>query len=112
MGGLLIIYTVSGGARAVAHTQKLQLIIVFAGMFLAGYLVVHLMPPDTGFRDALHIGGNNGKMNIITSGRTANGFDWKDKYNIWSGIIGGFFFSAVLFWNRSEPGWQVPNGKE
>ena len=97
MGGLLIIYTVSGGARAVAHTQKLQLIIVFAGMFLAGYLVVHLMPAGTGFIDALHIGGKSGKMNIITTGRTANGFDWKDKYNIWSGIIGGFFLALSYF---------------
>ena len=97
MGGLLIIYTVSGGARAVAHTQKLQLIIVFAGMFLAGYIVVHLMPAGTGFIDALHIGGKSGKMNIITSGRTENGFDWKDKYNIWSGIIGGFFLALSYF---------------
>ena len=97
MGGLLIIYTVSGGARAVAHTQKLQLIIVFAGMFLAGYIVVHLMPASTGFIDALHIGGKSGKMNIITSGRTENGFDWKDKYNIWSGIIGGFFLALSYF---------------
>ena len=97
MGGLLIIYTVSGGARAVAHTQKLQLIIVFAGMFLAGYLVVHLLPAGTGFIDALHIGGKSGKMNIITTGRTANGFDWKDKYNIWSGIIGGFFLALSYF---------------
>ena len=97
MGGLLIIYTVSGGARAVAHTQKLQLIIVFTGMFLAGYVVVHLMPANTGFIDALHIGGKSGKMNIITTGRTANGFDWKDKYNIWSGIIGGFFLALSYF---------------
>ncbi|HVU83324.1 MAG TPA: hypothetical protein VHC50_00695, partial [Puia sp.] len=89
MGGLLIIYTVTGGARAVAHTQKLQLIIVFAGMFLAGYFVVHLMPANLNFKDALLIGGKSGKMNIITSG--TGGFDWKDKYNIWSGIIGGLF---------------------
>lgn len=97
MGGMLIIYTVSGGARAVAHTQKLQLIIVFAGMFIAGYLVVHFLPENIGFIKALRIGGENGKMNIITSGRTANGFDWKDKYNIWSGIIGGFFLALSYF---------------
>lgn len=97
MGGLLIIYTVSGGARAVAHTQKLQLIIVFIAMFLAGYFVVHLMPANTSFIDALHIGGNNNKMNIITSGRTGKGFDWKDKYNIWSGLIGGFFLALSYF---------------
>jgi SSS family solute:Na+ symporter len=97
MGGMLIIYTVSGGAKAVAHTQKLQLIIVFTGMLIVGYLIVHLMPENVGFADALHIGGDNGKMNIITTGRTANGFDWKDKYNIWSGIIGGFFLALSYF---------------
>lgn len=97
MGGLLIIYTVSGGAKAVAHTQKLQLIIIIIGMLIAGYLVVHLMPENIGFADALHIGGRSGKMNIITSGRTAAGFDWKDKYNIWSGVIGGFFLALSYF---------------
>jgi SSS family solute:Na+ symporter len=97
MGGMLIIYTVSGGAKAVAHTQKLQLIIVFTGMLITGYLIVHLMPENVGFADALHIGGANGKMNIITTGRKANGFDWKDKYNIWSGIIGGFFLALSYF---------------
>jgi SSS family solute:Na+ symporter len=97
MGGLLIIYTVSGGAKAVAHTQKLQLIIIIAGMLIAGYFVVHLMPENIGFIEALHIGGKSGKMNIITSGRTAAGFDWKDKYNIWSGVIGGFFLALSYF---------------
>mgnify|MGYP001547605581 CR=1 FL=1 len=97
MGGMLIIYTVTGGARAVAHTQKLQLIIIIIGMVIAGYLVVHLMPANVGFLDALHLGGKNGKMNIITSGRNANGFDWKDKYNIWSGVIGGFFLALSYF---------------
>jgi solute:Na+ symporter, SSS family len=97
MGGLLIIYTVSGGAKAVAHTQKLQLLIIIVGMAITGYLVVHMMPANVGFADALHIGGRSGKMNIITSGRTATGFDWKDKYNIWSGVIGGFFLALSYF---------------
>lgn len=97
MGGMLIVYTVTGGARAVAHTQKLQLVIIITGMVIAGYMVVHLMPGNVGFLDALHIGGKNGKMNIITSGKTENGFDWKDKYNIWSGVIGGFFLALSYF---------------
>jgi SSS family solute:Na+ symporter len=97
MGGLLIIYTVSGGAKAVAHTQKLQLMIVIVGMVITGYLIVHLLPANKGFFEALHIGGKNGKMNVITSGRTVNGFDWKDKYNIWSGLIGGFFLALSYF---------------
>jgi SSS family solute:Na+ symporter len=97
MGGLLIIYTVTGGARAVAHTQKLQLLIVVFGMVIAGYLVVRFMPANVGFLDALHIGGKSGKMNIITTGVTEKGFDWKDKYNIWSGVIGGFFLALSYF---------------
>ena len=97
MGGLLIIYTVSGGAKAVAHTQKLQLMIVLVGMVLAGYWVVHKMPANVGFLDALQLGGSKGKMNIITTGHTESGFDWKDKYNIWSGIIGGLFLALSYF---------------
>ena len=97
MGGLLIIYTVSGGAKAVAHTQKLQMIIVFVALTLVGYLAVKLLPEAIGFNDALKVGGSNGKMNVITTGFTKNGFDWKDKYNIWSGLIGGFFLSLSYF---------------
>ena len=97
MGGLLIIYTVTGGARAVAHTQKLQLVIVMAGMFVAGYWVVKLMPENVGFLDALKLGGKHDKMNIITTGMTEKGFDWQDKYNIWSGVIGGFFLALSYF---------------
>jgi solute:Na+ symporter, SSS family len=97
MGGLLIIYTMSGGAKAVAHTQKLQMIIVFVALFLTGYLAVKLLPEAVSFTDALKVGGQNGKMNIITTGFTDKGFDWKDKYNIWSGLIGGFFLALSYF---------------
>ena len=97
MGGLLIIYTVTGGAKAVAYTQKFQLIIVFTGMFLAGYMVVKLLPEGVGFTDALNIGGKLGKLNIITTGVSDKGFDWSDKYNIISGLIGGFFMQLSYF---------------
>jgi SSS family solute:Na+ symporter len=97
MGGLLIIYTMSGGARAVAYTQQLQLIIIIAGMFLAGYMVVHLLPAEMGFTEALKSAGDQGRINIITGGMKENHFDWKDKYNIWSGVIGGFFLALSYF---------------
>lgn len=92
MGGLLIIYTVAGGTKAVAYTQKQQFFIIFAGMFLAGYLVVKLLPGDVSFSDALHVSGKLGKLNVIVTD-----FDWKDKYNIWSGLIGGFFLALSYF---------------
>lgn len=97
MGGLLIIYTVSGGARAVAYTQQIQFLIIFAAMFLAGYMVVHLLPSGIGFVDALHIGGKLGKFNVITTGVADGKFNWNDRYNIWSGIIGGGFLALSYF---------------
>jgi SSS family transporter len=97
MGGLLIIYTVTGGAKAVAYTQQLQLIIIFGGMAIAGYMVVHLLPSHIGFLDALRAGGKAGKMNIITTGGTGHGFNWNDRYNLLSGIIGGFFLQLSYF---------------
>jgi solute:Na+ symporter, SSS family len=97
MGGLVIIYTMSGGAKAVAYTQQLQLAIIFTGMFLAGWLVVKMLPADVGFADALHISGHLGKINVITTGITENGFNWSDQYNLFSGIIGGFFLMLSYF---------------
>ncbi|MEI6087486.1 MAG: sodium:solute symporter [Bacteroidota bacterium] len=97
MGGLLIIYTVSGGAKAVAYTQQLQMVIIFIGMFVAGYLIVHYLPSGVGFADALKVSGASGKLNVITTGFTKNGFDWKDRYNIISGVIGGFFLALSYF---------------
>jgi SSS family solute:Na+ symporter len=97
MGGLLIIYTVAGGARAVAYTQKLQLLIIFAGMALVGWWVVHLLPDGVGTSEALHVGGKLGRINIITSGKTEGGFNWNDRYNMWSGVIGGFFLALSYF---------------
>ncbi len=97
MGGLLIIYTVSGGAKAVAYTHQIQFVIIYAAMFIAGYYAVTSLPDGIGFTDALHIAGKNDKLNVITTGVTENGFDWKDKYNIWSGLIGGFFLALSYF---------------
>ena len=97
MGGLLIIYTISGGAKAVAYTQQLQLIIVFTGMFLAGYMVVNMLPENVGFVDALQVSGKMGKLNVITTGFTEKGFNWGDQYNLLSGIVGGFFLALSYF---------------
>jgi len=97
MGGVLIVYTLSGGAKAIAHTQKLQMLVVFVALFITGYLAVHLLPGTNGIKDALKMAGENGRVNIITSGFTENGFNWKDKYNIWSGLIGGFFLALSYF---------------
>lgn len=97
MGGFLIIYTVSGGAKAVAYTQQLQLIIIFFGMFLAAFFVIKMLPDGVGLGDALHVSGEMGKLNVITSGINEEGFNWRDRYNLLSGIIGGFFLALSYF---------------
>lgn len=97
MGGLLIIYTVSGGAKSIAYTQQLQFILIMSGMLIAAIVAVQLLPAGVGFAEAITTGGSMGKMNIITSGITEKGFDWKDRYNMWSGIIGGFFLALSYF---------------
>lgn len=92
MAGLVILYTVYGGAKAVSYTQMLQMGIIFIGLFMAAYMVVHLMPANVGFTDALHIAGKMGKLNAIDTS-----FDLQNRYNIWSGIIGGFFLQLSYF---------------
>ncbi len=91
--GLIVIsYTVYGGTKAVSYTQLFQMSIIFAGLFLAAYMVIHLLPAGVGFSDALHIAGKMNKLNAIDTK-----FDWNNRYNIWSGIIGGFFLQLSYF---------------
>ncbi len=92
MGGLVIVYTVSGGTRAVSYTHVQQMIIVFVGMFLAGYMVMRLLPTDMSFVDTLRVAGQMGKTNAINWQ-----FDLNDRYNVWSGLIGGFFLQLSYF---------------
>ncbi|MDB5154740.1 MAG: sodium:solute symporter [Mucilaginibacter sp.] len=92
IGGLVIFYTVYGGTKAVSYTQLLQMSIIFLGMFLAGLVVVSLLPSGIGFTKALHLAGKLGRMNVI---------DWKfdinNRYTVWSGLIGGFFLQLSYF---------------
>jgi SSS family solute:Na+ symporter len=92
IGGLVIFYTVYGGTKAVSYTQLLQMSIIFCGMFAAGIMVVHLLPGNVGFEKAISIAGKMGRTNAIDFN-----FDWKNPYNVWSGIIGGFFLQLSYF---------------
>ncbi|HLA51710.1 MAG TPA: sodium:solute symporter, partial [Flavitalea sp.] len=97
MGGLLILYTVTGGARAVGHTQKFQLVVVLGGMVMAGLMVLRLLPEGVGLTEVVDLSGKLGKLNVITTGVTDGQFDWSDRYNLISGIIGGFFLQLSYF---------------
>ncbi|HVW94441.1 MAG TPA: sodium:solute symporter [Mucilaginibacter sp.] len=92
IGGLVIFYTVYGGTKAVSYTQLLQMSIIFLGMFFAGVMVVMLLPDGVGFLKAVKLAGKAGKMNVIDFK-----FDLNNRYNIWSGLIGGFFLQLSYF---------------
>lgn len=92
IGTVVIIYTVYGGTKAVSYTQMLQMSIIFSGLFLAGFMVVQLLPQSVGFTKALDIAGKMGRMNVIDWH-----FDMNNKYTVWSGIIGGLFLQLSYF---------------
>ncbi|MBC6988463.1 sodium:solute symporter [Hymenobacter sp. BT491] len=92
IGGLMISYTVAGGTRAVAVTQQGQVAVIFTGMVVAGYLLVHYLPPGVGFGDAMQVAGNQGKLNLVDFR-----FDPKDRYNFWTGMTGGLFLALSYF---------------
>jgi Na+/proline symporter len=92
MGGLVIVYTVYGGTKAVSYTQLLQMTVIFSGLFLAGIVVLKLLPEGVSLGKSLHIAGSMGRMNVIDWN-----FDWENRYNVWSGVIGGFFLQLSYF---------------
>ncbi|WP_018342317.1 sodium:solute symporter [Cytophaga aurantiaca] len=99
-GGIVISYIVYGGTKAVAYTQMFQMAIIFSGLFVAAFMVVHLLPEGVGFIDALHIAGKMDKLNTIDLS-----FDINSDYNIWSGLIGGFFLQlSYLGTDQSQVG--------
>jgi SSS family solute:Na+ symporter len=102
----MLIYTYLGGANAIAHTQKLQFSIIIGAMILATYFIIKSFPANMSVNDALHIAGANNKLNIITTT-----FDWKDKYNIYSGIIGGFFLALSYFGTDNSQVGRYIGGK-
>lgn len=92
VGLLVVTYTVYGGTKAVSYTQLFQMSIIFSGLFIAAFMVVHLLPKEVGFFDALHIAGKMDRLNAIDTS-----FDWNNRYNLWSGLIGGFFLQLSYF---------------
>lgn len=92
IGVLVIIYTVSGGTKAVSITQKQQMAVIFAGMLIAFLIILNYLPLDITFSKALDIAGASGKMEILDFS-----FDFENRYTFWSGIIGGTFLALAYF---------------
>lgn len=92
LGVLVIIYTVSGGTKAVNITQKQQMAVIFTGMFIAFFLIVSYLPENITFTKALEIAGASGKMEVLDFS-----FDFNNRYTFWSGMIGGTFLALSYF---------------
>ena len=106
IGVLVIIYTVSGGTKAVSVTQKHQMTVIFVGMFVAFYLIVSYLPADINFSKALKIAGASGKMEILDFS-----FNFDNRYTIWSGIIGGSFLALSYFGTDQSQVQRYLSGK-
>jgi SSS family solute:Na+ symporter len=106
IGLLVIVYTVSGGTRAVTQTQKQQMAIMMGGMVLAGILVLQMLPESLSFADTLHVAGKMGKLNIVNTE-----FDLNDRYNIWSGMTAAVFLFMSYFGTDQSQVQRYLNGK-
>jgi len=106
IGILVIIYTVSGGTKAVSITQKHQMTVIFTGMFVAFFLIISYLPENITFTKALEIAGASGKMNILNFS-----FDLDNRYTVWSGLIGGIFLSLSYFGTDQSQVQRYLSGK-
>ena len=106
IGLLVIIYTVSGGTKAVSITQKQQMGVIFAGMFLTFLIILNYLPLDISFVNAIELAGANGKLDILDFS-----FDFDNRYTFWSGIIGGTFLALSYFGTDQSQVQRYLSGK-
>jgi len=106
IGTLVIIYTVSGGTKAVSITQKQQMFVIMSGMVIAFVLILNSLPENINFNNALKLAGIGGKMEIVDFS-----FDIEKKYTFWSGITGGFFLALSYFGTDQSQVQRYLSGK-
>jgi Na+/proline symporter len=106
IGILVIIYTFTGGTKAVNVTQKQQMFVIMSGMFITFFLILHYLPNDMTFSNAMHIAGANDKMNVLDFS-----FDPENRYTFWSGITGGFFLMLSYFGTDQSQVGRYLSGK-
>lgn len=106
IGILVIIYTVSGGTKAVSMTQKHQMAVIFTGMFVAFFLIISYLPENITFTKALEIAGASGKMDVLDFS-----FNLENRYTVWSGLIGGTFLALSYFGTDQSQVQRYLSGK-
>ncbi|MEQ8706473.1 MAG: sodium:solute symporter [Phaeodactylibacter sp.] len=106
IGALVIFYTMLGGTKAVSVTQKQQMIVILSGMFIAAMILIFQLPPDVDFSDAVGVAGKMGKLNVVDFE-----FDLSNRYNFWSGMIGGVFLFLSYFGTDQSQVQRYLSGK-
>ncbi len=106
IGALVIFYTMLGGTKAVSVTQKQQMIVILSGMFIAAMILIFQLPPDVGFSDAVGVAGKMGKLNVVDFE-----FDLSNRYNFWSGMLGGVFLFLSYFGTDQSQVQRYLSGK-
>ena len=106
IGFLVIIYTVSGGTKAVNVTQKQQMIIIFIGMLIAFFMIMSQLPENITFIKALEIAGASNKMEVLDFS-----FDLSNRYTVWTGILGGTFLMLSYFGTDQSQVQRYLSGK-
>ena len=92
MGLLVVTYTALGGNKAVTWADVQQMLLITCALVLALFMAVHLMPANVSWSNALSLAGAAGRLNAVTTH-----FQWDDRFNLWSGLIGGMFLALAYF---------------
>ncbi|MDZ4800471.1 MAG: sodium:solute symporter [Bryobacteraceae bacterium] len=92
LGSVVMVYTVLGGIKAVTWSDMQQMLVMMAGLVTALVMAVVLLPGNTSFFDALALAGATGRLNPVVLE-----FSWTDRYNLFSGLIGGCFLALAYF---------------
>ena len=106
IGGLVILYTVSGGTKAVNVTHKQQMFVIIGGMLVALYMIISGLPSEVSFADALTIADQSGKLKVLDFSLDPN-----NRYTFWSGITGGFFLALSYFGTDQSQVQRYLSGK-
>ena len=92
IGILVVIYTASGGIKALTWADVQQMTMIFIALILSLVIMIHALPHNISFLDALHLAGAAGRLNIVDPH-----LNWSDRYNLWSGLVGGGFLALAYF---------------
>ena len=106
IGLLVIIYTVSGGTKAVNYTQKYQMGVIFTGLIITFLIIIYSLPENVTFEKAIELAGANDKMKILDFS-----FDLENRYTVWSGILGGTFLMLSYFGTDQSQVQRYLSGK-